>query len=303
MYRRRRYSSRGRSSRSRLALRQQGYRSFSSRAAGFVQPRVTRAPRTERCKFLELNWDVGVQNNYFVQMPMVCNLDDEGFDPATQGCFNKRWLNLVVTGSGPNDRASARIMMKSIIIRGSAYYCPMWNNLPATPARVAMGSTFPSNTGVNTPMNPVVVDRMVNIFVVYYPRYSTSTGPPSWSSLLESPTNTRSGLDETNILGARVIMRKQFRLSVVPVGGNAASPMYAVGRASRRDFAWKVNLNLPTEFDSSVGNVPSGAILKYGHLMIFALSNVITDDNSHLDVGSYASPYISLRARLAFVDA
>ena len=92
----------------------------------------------------------------------------------------------------------------------------------------------------------------------------------------ETPITTRSLQDETNVFGARILLRKTFRLSVNATGGTTAggAPLFAVGSSSRRDFRWKLNLNLPTEWtNSGTLGTPSLSTIRSGHLMIYCLSN------------------------------
>lgn len=298
MYRRRFVRAR----RSRRSVRQTGFKSYSSRVgAGVPQSRLARMPRVERCKFLDLNWTHLANTNYYETTPMVCTLADCAFDPAIQGSANKRMLNLVKNGSNNNDRTSARIFMKSVLLRGTVYYAPL---VDATAnGRVAGGSLVATGSGSTTRgVLPSEVDRTVVIYVVYYPRLS-HTSMASWESLLEKPVSTQALQDETNIFGARVLLRKQFKMYLDPLGPQGGVPFFALGRGSRRDFSWKINLNLPAEWDNVVSDNPSLSSLKFGHLAIYALSNVDSGVYNAWDGRSSSMPYVSLRARLAFVDA
>lgn len=300
MFRRRSYSRRRYSLGRRNVARQQGYRTFSSRVgSGFVQPRVTRAPRLERAKFLDLDWTVA-DNNYYQASAMLANYGDNPINTNSQLTNNKRCLNLVVNGSANNDRTSGRIMMKSIILRGTIYYSPL---VSVAGVRVPLSDNTRNLDGTNVVLTPSVIDRAITIFVVYYPR-QRFTDYPSWSSLLEVPVTTNSGLDETNIFGARCLLRKTFRLTLDSVSGTVGAPVFALGRNSRRDFAWKLNLNLPAEWNNNQPtNTPALSSMRSGQLMIYALSNAGATALFASDVNSSSCPRVELRARLAFVDA
>lgn len=300
MFRRRSYSRRRYSLGRRNVARQQGYRTYSSRVAGgFVQPRVTRPPRLERAKFLDLDWS-SAENNYYQYSGMVCNPGNNSIIPTSQLTNNMRCLNLVVNGSANNDRTSARIMMKSIILRGTIFYSPL---VAAGGAVVPMGDEYRTTAGSQFALTPAVIDRSVTIFVVYYPRIRFSDYP-TWNSLLETPVNTNSALDETNIHGARCLLRKSFRLSLDSVSGPVTKPVYSLGRNSRRDFAWKLNLNLPAEWNNDPpGTSPALSNMRSGQLMIYALSNSGSTAASIYDPNTTSCPRVELRCRLAFVDA
>ena len=156
-------------------------------------------------------------------------------NPSTQLTPNMRCLNLVVNGSSNNDRVSARILMKSILLSGSIYYSPLVND--SATLRVPSSSQVYLGSGSSRNLDIGEIDRSVDIFVVYYPRILMSDYP-SWGSLLETPITTRSLQDETNVFGARILLRKTFRLSVNATGGTTAggAPLFAVGSSSRRDF-------------------------------------------------------------------
>lgn len=287
----------------RNVARQHGYRTFSSRVAGgFVQPRVTRAPRVERCRFLDLNWTDGIgtgpDHNYYQASQMVCHPGDNAMDVNSQLTNNKRCLNLVVNGSGNNDRTSARIMMTSLLLRGTLYYSPITNGSNYVP----MGRNIPNYDGSNSIIGTGDVDRSITIFVVYYPRVAL-TGYPGWNTLLEVPITTNSLLDETNPYGARVLMRRSFRLSLDVVGGVPTLPDYSIGRNSRRDFAWKLNLGLPAEWLNNIVTGPNLGAMRSGQLMIYTISNANATTLSGTDFNVARCPKVSLRARLAFVDA
>lgn len=297
MYRRRYVRAR----RSRRAARQTGFKSFSSRVgSGFPQGRLTRTPRVERMKFLDLDWTHPTDVNYYQCQPLICSRVDHSLNNTIQGDPSKRCLNLVKNGSGNNDRTGARIMMKSLLIRGTIYYSPIVNS--GVTSREPGGSTTTAGTNTAIPLSIEEIDRSVTLFVVYYPRLFI-TQMPTWSSLLEAPISTNALQDETNILGARILLRKSYRLSLEPLGPQGGVPFFALGKNSRRDIAWKINLNLPAEWDNAPTTDPSFTSLKFGHLHIFALSNTFGPVNSPGDPRSAAMPYVSLRARMAFVDA
>lgn len=297
MYRRRRNGSSRRN-----VARQQGFKTYSSRVGGgFIQPRVTRAPRLERAKFLDMAWSNATlaDTNYWSANALSASHSDEPLVPTTQLTSNKRALNLVVNGSANNDRVSARIMMKSILLRGTMFYDPI---------RAADGSAIPIGTltrgsdGNSAPIEVQDVDRSVTVFIVYYPRVKLDQYP-TFASLLETPVTTYSGLDETNTLGARVLLRKTFRLRITPLGGTPTAPVYGLGAGSRRDFAWKLNLNLPSEWDNSPPGGPSFSTMRSGQLVLFFMSNQPSTGAVPITPASARSPKMSVRCRLAFVDA
>lgn len=286
----------------RNVARQQGFKTYSSRVGGgFVQPRVTRAPRLERAKFLDLNWSGGSADlNYYSATPLVASMQDDSLVPATQLTINKRALNLVINGAGNNDRTSARIMMKSIILRGTLYYDLLRDN---TGVAIPMGANFTDPTGAAKAVTVAALDRSVTVFIFYFPRLVMPEYPP-WNALLEQPVSTAAGLDEVNTTGARCLLRKTFRLRVNPVAGTQAAPVYGLSGSSRRDFAWKLNLNLPAEWNNNLGGSPALAGMRSGQLLLMYLSNVEANatglGNNALNSGF---PKMAVRCRLAFVDA
>lgn len=295
MFRRRRIASRVRSRRN---LRQMGVRSYSARGAtGFVQPRIVRTPRVERAKFLDLNWFAPTYTNYYDDVPLIACNNEFAMNPASQGTLNKRFLNLVINGSNNNDRVSARIMMKSLYLRGTIFYNPIVDQNSPYYTLYSGGYTRLPSGGDPIKVDGAVFDRSVTIFIVYYPRVAL-VGAPSWNSLLETPISTYSGMDETNIFGARILLRKSFRLSL-----DAHPTAMSVGRNSRRDFAWKLNLNLPAEWTNTPASGPSAENMRSGQLMIMCLSNTPGASSSPYNSLNATVPKVHLRSRLAFCDA
>lgn len=298
MFRRRRTSSRTYSRRRRIAA-QQGVRTYSSRVGGGnVQPHVTRAPRLERTKMIDLDWNAQIAHTSYRQdTAMIATGADIALNATTQNAPNKRFLNLIPVGSGANDRASSRILMKSLYVRGTIYYTPLVNtNSPYD--RVAIGHSTRTAAGVVRPIAPIDVDRTVTLFVYYFPRLWI-TLMPSWSNFLETPVTTRSLPNMDSPIGGRCLLRKSYKLSLL----GSSNSTWSLGSGTRRDVSFKLNLNLPAEYENE--SVPGDQLsnLRRGSLAIFLLANTEPGADNPFDSTTSTCPYFQLRARLAFVDA
>lgn len=294
MFRRRRTFSRRR-----RAAAQQGVRTYSSRVgSGNVQPHVTRAPRLERTKMINLDWNAQIAHTSYRQDTcMIATSADMALNATTQNAPNKRFLNLIPVGSGANDRASSRILMKSLYVRGTIYYTPLVNHV-SPHDRVAIGQKTRTAAGVVRDISPIDVDRTVTLFVYYFPRLWI-TLMPSWSNFLESPVTTRSLPNMDSPLGGRCLLRKTYRMSLAC----SSNSTWALGKDTRRDVAFKLNLNLPAEYESE--SVPGDQLsnLRRGSLAIFLMANTEPGADNPYDSTTATCPYFQMRSRLAFVDA
>ncbi|AXF52026.1 MAG: hypothetical protein [Circoviridae sp.] len=299
-----------RSSVRRRSLKQQGVTTFSARkASATIQPRLRRGPMLQRVKFLTIEGDGMGTPSRFQPGVMVASRNNHSINTSFQGQYNMHFLNPIDPGNANSERLGLRTMMASIVIRGSFYYSPFRIGTP--PIEHVMGDYTIDSGGAPINMNPSIFDRSMTCMLCYYPRTKFGAiGLPDLGALLEAPVSTFSPQNEVNEQGVKIIFRKNFRLtleaiSAVPVAGveDGYRPITGIGRGSRRDVNWKINLGLPVEYISMTGGTGVSDV-RSGHLFLICLANVSSASALPASSNNTAAfPKFSYRARLAFADA
>lgn len=291
------------------AARANGYRTFSGRR-GLARPvpTIVRGPGMRAMKFLNTHFHGTSSGSTMWDTYRISAVNDiTAWSTAAQRFGSAVCLNLVSRGNDIGERLGTRTYMRSLLLRGAVYYAPTCKisspydvPIPASP-----GVILPSGVGYQ-PLEVEDIDKEVTLLLVYFPR-NDNANIALPSTFLDNPVNTKSFLGIDNATGARVLLRKKCRLSLMldnellNDGSGSYMTLASLGPRTRYDFTWKVNLGLSCQYKHPVGTVSFGSIT-HGALCFYAISNTSLGATQPYDKGSWFAPFVEMESQLCFTD-